>query len=192
MRGHRRAARGLGFTLIEFVIVTAVTAVLLTVAIGGLGGMFSRKRLEGAAADVATHLQQARSEAVSRNVPVRVMFGTNCHVVHTWPTGATAPTCNGNTVTFAAPVVVITRFDRGVNDVTVTRQPTATPVDYYEFDPRNGVATTNLPAATIGQGVVVGSTAGGWQLRIRVGPAGRVELCTPPTATLAGYAPCPP
>jgi prepilin-type N-terminal cleavage/methylation domain-containing protein len=194
VRTTRRATRQAGFTLIELIVVGTIAAILLTVAIGGFSGTFPRKRLESVAGDIATHLQQARSEAVARNVPVRVTFGTNCLLVHTWPlTATTAPTCNGSVVTSAAPVTVITPLERVANDVTVTREPAATPVSFYQFNP------TFDPAAGAGNGwmltdgganhgLVVGSAAGSWRLRLRVGPTGRVELCT--TTALAGYAAC--
>lgn len=187
VRAMRGAWRQCGLTLIELVVALTIVAILVTVAVGGFGGMFARKRLEGVAAEIATHLQQARSEAVARNVPVRVTFINNCLVVHTWPVGAAAPTCPGGVVTSAAPVTVIAPVVRVASDVTVTLEPTATPLSAYQFDWTNGLMTTE-PAGLVGHGVVVGSAAGPWQLRVRVSPVGRVEVCTP--NGLAGYAAC--
>lgn len=187
VREMRSTSRQRGLTLIELIVVIAIAAILLTVAIGGFGTMFSRKRLEGAAAEIATQLQLARTEAVARNVPTRVSFGTNCHVVHTHPFANTpATTCNGATVTAgAANVVTIAAFQREVNDVTVTREPAGTPLQYYQFDNLTGRMGTD---GGTGHGILVGSAAGSWQLRVLVEATGRVQLCTP--SGLPGYAAC--
>ena len=60
-----RASRG--FTLIEMMVVVAVTAVLLTVVVGSFTDQLARRRLEGAATELSTDLQFARAQAVSNN-----------------------------------------------------------------------------------------------------------------------------
>lgn len=185
MHTMQRAPRRRGFTLIELLVVGVVVAILLTVAVAGFGGMFARKRVEGAAADFLTDLQQARTEAVTRNVPVRLTFGTGCHVLHA---NDVAITCNGAAATPANSPALIRIVERVANDTTFAVQPTATPPASIEFDSRNGVASTD-PAGIADPGVLFGSNAGTWQLRVRVGAMGRVEICSP-GSSLSGYAAC--
>ena len=179
-----------GFTLIELIIVLVVMAVLLVVAVGGFGSSFARKRVEGRAADIVTHLQQARTEAISRNGPVRTTLGTNCLLVHTWPALATAPSCSGSTVTSSLPVVILAAVEFTASDVTVTREPVGQPVGYYQFNPFNNASGWLETDGGNNHGLVVGSSAGSWQLRLRVGLTGRVEICTPTSNSLPGYAAC--
>lgn len=183
VRAMRVPSRQTGFTLIELVVVGVIAAILLTVAVGGLGGMFARKRMEGMAADFVADLQQARTEAVSRNLPVRVTFGTGCHVLHT---NDVVITCNGATVTPAGSLATIRLVQRTVNDATFTVQPTGTPPAWIQFDNLTGFPTTDNNS--VDPGALIGSAGGSWLLRVRVGPTGRIELCT--TTDLAGYAAC--
>lgn len=191
-----RAKPGRGLTLIELLVSMAIIAILLTVAVGGFGGgNFSRKRIEGVANELVTDLQLARGEAVARNSGVRLTFGTDCYVVHTVtdpdPTAPSATSCD----TAASPVVTLGAGEAAVKfatrdpttDATLTRQPNPASLNYFHFDPRNGAMTTD---GGVNAGVLLGSTAGAWQVRVRVSLVGRVQLCTPSTPPLSGYPTC--
>jgi prepilin-type N-terminal cleavage/methylation domain-containing protein len=197
MHGALRARAAHGFTVIELVVALVIAAILLTVAVGGFGGTFSRKRVEAIAGDLVTDLQQARTEAVTRNLPVRLTLGTGCQVLHTRPQSSTATTsCHGATPTAGTDHTVIRNVERTAADTTFTAQPTATPLASVEFDPRNGTAVHRDGSGSVidvsaGPGILVGSSSGTWQLRVRVGAMGRVELCSPTNPPLTGYAVCP-
>ena len=178
MSSHR--ARGL--TLIELLVVTTITVILLMVAIGGFGGMFARKRVEGLAADFVTDLQQARTEAVARNRAVRVTFGNGCYVLHTT---AAAITCNGSVIAPPADPATIRAVVRPASDATFTLQPAATPPGFIEFSPVNGTVTSGGIA---NPGALIGSAAGPWRLLVTVNGMGRVEICS---TSLSGYVACP-
>jgi type IV fimbrial biogenesis protein FimT len=63
-------SRASGFTLIELIVVIAVTAILLSVAVPSFKEMLARRKLEGAANELSADLQYARSQSVSRNADV--------------------------------------------------------------------------------------------------------------------------
>src|SRR5690349_16995503 len=90
-----------GFTMVEALIVLGVAAVTVGSVAPGFQRAFEARRLEGAAAQLETELQFARSEAVQRNESVRVSFDNarSCYVIHTGPAGACecgtgAPVCS--------------------------------------------------------------------------------------------------
>lgn len=65
-----RFAPATGITLIELAVVLAIVAVLAVIAAPNLRAFFVDNRLAAAANDFAAALNQARSEAIGRGVPV--------------------------------------------------------------------------------------------------------------------------
>lgn len=61
-----------GFTLVELLVTLIVMSLLLVVTVPSLSGMVGKYRVEGAAAELRTDLQYARSEAQRLGRPVRV------------------------------------------------------------------------------------------------------------------------
>lgn len=76
-----------GFTLVELCIALSVTAILATTAVPSMQDLIDTRRIDGVAAQFATDVQFVRTEAVSRNQPVRMSFhdtaAGQCYVVHT-------------------------------------------------------------------------------------------------------------
>jgi type IV fimbrial biogenesis protein FimT len=64
------AKRRGGFTVIELLVVVVVVAVLLAVAVPSFREQLARRTLEGAANELSSDLQYARSQSVSRNADV--------------------------------------------------------------------------------------------------------------------------
>jgi type IV fimbrial biogenesis protein FimT len=62
-----------GFTLIEFVIVLVILAVIAAIAAPNLSTMLANQRLRAAATDFFSALVLARSEAIKRGVQVQVV-----------------------------------------------------------------------------------------------------------------------
>lgn len=143
MRRHR------GFTLVELLIVLAVTAILATLAAPSFTDQFARRRIEGVATEMSTDLHFARTQAVANRGAVSVMTLSNTQYVVRNAAGVDLKTVNlpaGITAT---------------NAVTVA------------YDPLRGMATvTNGP-------IDLTSTRTTAQVRLDVNAMGRVNLCTP-------------
>lgn len=64
LRSHR------GVTLIELMVVVAVIAIISVVAVPSFSDQLARRKLEGAASELATDLQYAKAKCVSTNLNV--------------------------------------------------------------------------------------------------------------------------
>jgi type IV fimbrial biogenesis protein FimT len=90
----RPISRAGGFTLIEVLIVVAISAILLAVAVPAFNQSIARAQARDAAQTLHATLQLARSEAIRRSVQVSVCRVTN--------SGAGRPPCD-NTATADVP-----------------------------------------------------------------------------------------
>ena len=159
-----------GFTLIEAAIVLAVVAV----SVGALAPRFDRfvekHTLNGAASQLVTDLQFARSEAVMRNTALRVSVQKEswggCYVIHTGDAGACrcegsgAAVCSGEAQeikTVALPAAQRIAFSANVASIL--------------FDPLHGTST---PSGTFKLVAASGQAVHGV-----VNVMGRVRTCTP-------------
>lgn len=75
-----------GFTLMELLIVLAVTAILVAIAVPGYGFLVTSGRLTGATNDLLLALHLARSEAIKRGTRVTICKSGNPN--------APAPACD--------------------------------------------------------------------------------------------------
>lgn len=75
-----------GWTLVEGMVSLAVSAIALATAVPGFEAARERRHLDGAAAQLETDLQLARSLAVAQNRTLRFSFASNaagsCYMVH--------------------------------------------------------------------------------------------------------------
>ncbi len=175
-----RATGAAGFTLIESCMAMAVVAVLVATAMPSFRPLIDARRLEGAASELATDVQLARSEAVARNRPVRLTLQTtadgSCYLLHTGNSGdcdcATAgpAVCTGG----ATPI-------KRVSALTVDAVRFTSNSPSVSFDPLHGTCT---PAATLR---VLGRP--GKEIDQIVNILGRVRSCSP-NAAVAGYRAC--
>jgi type IV fimbrial biogenesis protein FimT len=175
---RRTARRQAGVTLVEMAVVCCIAAVLAGVAVPSFRQAAERRHIEGAAAQLETDFQYARSLAVARGEVVRVAFeatgGESCYVVHTGNAGdcvcagRSTPLCRGSavplhTVQLAGVPVRLRSNSRSVG-----------------FEPLQGMVT---PTATV---QVVGASGSAVHQVINV--MGRVRSCTP--NGVPGYKAC--
>lgn len=87
MATNRPPRRQAGVTLVDAAVTLAVSSVALGAALPNFDAMRARRHVEGAAAQLETELQYARSSAVALNRTVRVTFhddnAGSCYVIHT-------------------------------------------------------------------------------------------------------------
>ena len=83
---HSRQARS-GVTLIELMITLTIAAVLLALAVPQMREYIARKRVSGAATELASDIRLARSMVQQQNQPIWITFGSTadftCYVLYT-------------------------------------------------------------------------------------------------------------
>lgn len=171
-----------GFTLVEMVITLTVIAILAGIAVPSFTETLDRRRVSGAAEQLQSDLQYARSEAIRRNADVIVSFvsGTStwCYGIDT--TVCTCTTANDCQLDGVTKVVDQTGF-RGVS-LTQNFGDSEISFDPRTFDLDNGTATFTSNIGTSNARVV----------SVKVGQVGgRIKLCSPSGSTnIPGYGAC--
>ena len=191
-----------GFTLLETLIATTIVAILLMVSMPSFTTFYSNQRLIGAAEQVFNHLQQARTESVTRGQTVYVNFSASGTT--TWTYGMSSITSSCDLTKTAATdtgacVIVVNDGDatvHGVNggsdtgDLVLYRfastdydgvSMSVSGVTQFAFSALRGMA------AAAGQVLLTGDN--GNQLRVDVSLLGRVKLCSP-SGSVQGYPTC--
>jgi type IV fimbrial biogenesis protein FimT len=70
-----------GFTIIELMATLGVAAILMAIAIPSFMSTLPGLRLNDAARQVATDLQQIRMKAIAQNLPYQITFSTTTYVL---------------------------------------------------------------------------------------------------------------
>ncbi|HLL18200.1 MAG TPA: GspH/FimT family pseudopilin [Rubrivivax sp.] len=201
MKLRRALLQASGFTLIELLIVVALVAVILGLAGPSFMSFIQMQRLRSVNAQVVTDIQFARSEAVSRNVPVHLRFQTSaamsCYTLYTKSVDAPSLKCDclaaeGSRCT--PPSTVEVRTVQLPVSRTVRLTATGNLADNFSFDPRTGGMVhgpidffTPIPDEFLVHVYIDDSR----KLRNKVGLAGRISVCTPAGSTMTETA-CPP
>jgi type IV fimbrial biogenesis protein FimT len=194
-------------SLVELMIVVAIAAIIIGLAAPSFSEYIVTQRVRSVHAQLATDLQFARSEAVSRGhyVSVRFQFttgaaGASCYVIFTRPdpTFSNLITCD----CLAAPGTRCAAFPTETQEVRTVTVPNELKVnlrvaagqpDVFNFDPRTGgLKFTPLDVAILSvTGFIVDTSADAARaLRAVVNGSGRANLCTPAGSSLGGTA-CP-
>ncbi len=185
MKARLHIRRHAGFTLIEAMVTVAVIAILAAIAAPTFQDILDKRRLKGAAEQLYSDLQYARSEALKQNKIVYVVFGglgTNtawCYGID--DDNTTVCDCINSpancTVNGVQKVVAGTEF-RGISITSTTFGSNDT-----GFEPARGTTIDNGVAS-------LSSSAGRWA-NVVVANVGRVRLCSPSgTGYIADYPAC--
>jgi type IV fimbrial biogenesis protein FimT len=177
-RFNRSASRSQirGLSLIEACVVIALMGIVATIAAPSMQGLIEGRRIDGAATQLATDIQFARSEAVARNQGVRLSVHAGCYIVHTGAAAECAcgeageAQCRGT----ARSLKTVVRSERDGIEVLAN-------VTSMAFDPLLGTAT---PTGTVR---VVGPHERAVHHVVNV--MGRLRSCSP-HAAVSGYRAC--
>jgi type IV fimbrial biogenesis protein FimT len=168
-----------GVSLIESLIALAVVVVSIGTAMPSFKSALERRHLEGAAAQLETDIQHARSLAVARNHSVRLKFSDDasgsCYAVFSGAANQCQCRADGSSSCLGAqPVWRSTGFD-AAGAVRLRSN-----VGSIVFDPLQGTST---PTGTLRL-----LSRSGQAVHLVVNIMGRVRTCSP--TGLAGYRPC--
>lgn len=176
----RRRNTSRGLTLVESLAALAAVTVALSSALPGLKDVRQKKALEGAAAQLTTDVQHARSLAVSQGAPVRLAVqqftGGACYVIHTGRAGDCA--CN---------LLGTAQCTAGASALRSVALPSQQALRLSAnsasmlFDGQRGTVTPTGSLNLV--------TDDGRGLRVVVNIMGRARTCSP-SASVRGYPAC--
>ncbi len=172
----RRRERGL--TLVECLTALSISALAVGATLPGAAALVATKRLEGAAAQLETDFQLARSMAVAQHRTLRLSFKSDahgsCYVVHGG--GADACDCDIDGSARCAAGAAAWRSVRLAAGTTLRSNARSIVID--------GAKGTITPTATLRL-----SEPGGRSMHVVANLMGRVRSCTPAPA-LPGHPRC--
>jgi prepilin-type N-terminal cleavage/methylation domain-containing protein len=174
-------AHSRGFTLIEMMVTIAVAAILVSLALPSFGGLMEKFRARRATETMAASMYLAKSEAIKRNTPVRVVF-TSSNSGATWCYGlttgdtCTCTTANSCKLDDAESVVTSTQF----KGISLANPATGS---VFSFNPLRGTVNAG--------NVQFKSDKFGYQSRVVLSGFGRVTTCSAAgTGYLGGFKEC--
>lgn len=169
-----------GVSLVESLIAVAIAAIATGATLPGFQQALEQRRLEGAAAQLHTDLQLARSEAVAHNRTLRISFGTStsgsCYVVHTGAAASCSCDASGTPVCTAGAEPL-----RSVHFAAEGRLQLQSNVASMVLDAAKGTVSPTGTVRLLG--------AEGRAVHVVVNIMGRARKCSPGGA-LPGYPAC--
>lgn len=171
-----------GLSLVESLMAMAITAIATGATLPGFQQALEQRRLEGAAAQLHTDLQLARSEAVARNRTLRMSFrtgtgtGSSCYVVHTGTAGSCSCDDSGAPVCTSGAEAL-----RSVHFAPGGQVQLQSNVASMVLDPAKGTVSPTGTVRVLG--------AEGRAVHVVVNIMGRARKCSPGSA-VPGYPTC--
>ena len=95
-----------GFTLIEMMACLGVGGLLMVIAIPAFRNTMPGLRLNDAARQVATELQQVRMKAIAQSIPHRLDFSATTYVVQSCPLGTCANATGAGNMTMPEGITI--------------------------------------------------------------------------------------
>ncbi|GAA5526170.1 hypothetical protein Maes01_02765 [Microbulbifer aestuariivivens] len=208
---HSRLA---GFTLLELLVTIAIASILLSTGVPSFRNFFDTLAVKGAGEQVYSHIQQARSEAISRKQPIGVHFSANgsstwayglsdlntgnssCDPALTDPAEAQActlviddgdGTVHGANGATDAGDKVLKRFTSAAHDgvrMSLANFTHASGIPKIVFEPVRGTAMDSAGGDSTGNILLV--SEGGRKLLVKVSILGQVRVCSP-DGSVSGY-----
>lgn len=183
-RGGRRRTDA-GLTLVEMLIAVTILAIVSVFAIPTFDDFRVRERLKGAASNLYTDMQYARSEAVQRNTRLTVSFVTGAGWCYGISAGNAPCDC---TVANDCDIKRVSGADfPGIAMSQAQFDSAGGASTWYSVDPRRGQVVDAAGAPVDGNVVFAG--AGSRSLRGDLNAVGRVHLCSP-SGSVSGYPTC--
>jgi type IV fimbrial biogenesis protein FimT len=188
-----------GLTMIELIVVVAVTAAVLAIAAPSFSDMVATQRLRGINSQLMTDLQFARSEAVARNKAVRLITGSNsslsCYAVVVTDT-ANLCDCTqtpGSICTGAAIEVRTVQVDRSLAVTIGSIKPNGSSLVFYAVNgstsPYKGETRSTPPVISLSIDGGTGSRQKRLTTTIQV--TGRPNVCYDTQyASVTGFGAC--
>jgi len=180
MQRDNLGTRQRGLSLVEMSATVAIVGILAGTALPSLKNANQKRLLDGTAAQLASDLQYARSEAIARRDGVRVSFhsmpGAACVVIHTGATADCQCGDDGAAQCSGAAALIKHSYFASARGVGVTAN-----VASMRFDSTHGTVS---PAGT----VKVASVSGPAVNHV-VSMLGRVRTCSP-SGSASGYKAC--
>lgn len=172
-----------GVTLIEMLIVVGILGIILAAAAPSVADIMARRRVEMVAAELATNLAYARSEAGMRPQNVYIFFdgAGSCYSLVFWGGAGDCDCTLGAGNACSAPGVIATEFK-------TVQLASSTGVRLSSTDSPIMFQSRRMSASPDGAAVTVSSSRGG-QLKLTVNAAGRVASCSP-DGSITGVARC--
>ncbi len=162
-----------GFTLIELMIGLAIVAIVLAMGMPSYAVWIQNAKLRSAAEAIQSGLQLARSEAVSRNSPVKLAMGAGS----SWIVGCVTVSAN-------CPASIQSRATNDGSSSAITVSPAASAITFDNL----GRMSSPVPAGAavftqidIGIDPAVLPANKARNLTVTIGIGGNVRLCDPHT-----------